>query len=388
MSQRFNISKQKMAISFEIVKKSKKSKARLGILKTPSGIVETPALVAVATAACVRTLTSYDVELTGTQILIANSLHLHLRPGEKIIQKAGGIHKFMNWERPIMTDSGGFQVFSWGFGRDFGLEKIQKGKIFKSVSLKEQPKFLRITDKGVYFRSPIDGSETFLSPQKAIRIQEMLGADIIFVLDECTPPNATKAYTRESLKRTHLWAKISLQSKRSSQAMFGIVQGGRFKDLRVESARFISSLPFDGFGIGGEFGKGKWESMIALIKKYLPEEKPLHLLGIGYIKDIPKIVRSGIDLFDCVVPTRYARHGIAFTERGKINISRARFLKKNTPLDLACDCIVCKNYNVNYICHLFYAKETLGPALLSFHNLYFFNKYVKELRGKIKEGKL
>ena len=372
-------------IKFKIVKKSKKSKARLGILETRHGVIETPCLVPVATQATVKSLNSEEVKETKTQILICNTLHLHLKPGEKIIEKAGGLHQFMNWKGPLMTDSGGFQVFSLGFGKDFQIGKILKEKINSQINLSQKPKFLKITKEGVYFSSFVDGKKIFLGPKESIKIQEKLGADIIFAFDECTSPNASFEYVKKSLERTHYWAKICLKTKKTDQALFGIVQGGRFKTLRKESAKIIGSLPFDGFGIGGEFGHNKKNmlQMLDWVIKELPPEKPRHLLGIGYLEDIPKIIKKGIDLFDCTVPTQYARRGIAFTSLGKLDLRKSKFLKDKEPLDKKCSCFVCQNYKKNYLCHLFRAKEITAFRLLTFHNLYFFNTFVEKVKRKL-----
>lgn len=380
-------------MEFKILKKSKNSRGRYCILETDHGIVETPTLVPVATQATIKTLTSEEILETKTQILISNTFHLHLKPGEKIIQKAGGLHKFMNWKKPLMTDSGGFQVFSLGFGKDFGFGKIHKFFPQKDLEILEasrQPKEIKITDEGVYFPSPINGKIIFLGPKESIKIQEKLGADIIFTFDECTPPNVSFEYAKKSLKRTHLWAKICLKTKRSKQAIFGILQGSHFKNLRIESAKTISSLDFDGFGIGGDLGRSKKE-MVKILNWVIPnldERKPRHLLGIGKIEDIEIIIKNGIDLFDCIVPTHYGRRGIAFFSQGKLKIFQKKFLKDNNPLDKNCNCFVCQNYKRNYLCHLFLAKEITGMKLLTFHNLWFFNNYIERIREKIKNGKL
>jgi len=377
-------------IKFKIIKKSKISKARLGIIETNHGVVETPCLVPVATQAVIKTLNSEEVLETKSQILICNTFHLHLRPGEEIIKRAGGLHKFMNWKRPLMTDSGGFQVFSFGFGKDLGMGKILKNKAYSNIEYGQQPKFLKITDKGVFFRSPLDGKKLFLGPKESIKIQEKLGADIIFAFDECTSPAADYKYTKNSLLKTHKWAEICLKVKKFNQALFGIIQGGKFKDLRIESARFFASLPFDGFGIGGEFGNDKkiMIKMLNLVIKEFPKEKPRHLLGIGYLEDIPKIIKAGVDTFDCIVPTHYARRGIAFTSVGKLDLKKSIFLKEKEPLDKKCSCSVCQNYKRNYICHLLRANEITAMKLLTFHNLYFFNNFVEKIRREIKKGKI
>jgi queuine tRNA-ribosyltransferase/7-cyano-7-deazaguanine tRNA-ribosyltransferase len=344
----------------------------------------------VATQAVIKTLSSKDVSETKTQILICNTFHLHIRPGEELIERFGGLQKFMSIQKPLMTDSGGFQVFSLGFGRDFGTGKILKKQKAEGIEYGQQPKLLKITDKGVRFRSFLDGKELFLGPVESIRIQEKLGADIIFAFDECTSPMASKEYTRASLSKTHEWAEICLKAKRTKQALYGIVQGGKFKDLRKESARFIGSLPFEGFGIGGEFGDNK-KTMIDMLKftlKELPEEKPRHLLGIGYLQDIPKIIKAGVDTFDCIVPTHYARRGMAYTFAGELDLNKEIFKKDKKPLDSKCSCAVCQKYSRGYIHHLLRAKEITGMSLLTFHNLYFFNSFVERIRKDIKSGRI
>ncbi len=380
---------------FKILKKSKNSRARLGVLKTSLGIVETPSLVPVATQAVVKTLDSQEVKETKTQILIANTFHLHLKPGEKFIKAAGGLHKFMNWQGPLMTDSGGFQVFSMGFGKDHGVGKILKEKSDIVISRGSQPKFLKINSCGVWFRSPLDGEKLFIGPQESIKIQEKLGADIIFTFDECTSPLADYGYTEQSMQRTHKWAEICLKTKKSRQAIFGIVQGGRYRKLKELSAAFVGRLPFDGFGIGGEFGdnKKRMVEMLDWVVKILPEKRPRHLFGIGYLEDIENIIKSGIDLFDCTVPTHYARRGIAFVGSGfnktkKLNLNKSSFLKEKEPLDKNCSCFVCQNYKRNYLSHLIRAQEITGLKLLTSHNLYFFNTFIEKVREKIKRGRI
>jgi len=373
-------------VEFKIIKKSKISKARIGILKTEHGEIETPSFVGVATQAVVKTLDTREVLEAKTQALICNTIYLHFRPGENEVKKAGGLHNFMNWEKPLMTDSGGFQVFSWGFGKEYRVGKILKKEVENEVRWGQQPKLLKIQEDGVIFTSPLDGKKILFGPKESIKVQEKLGADIIFAFDECTPPNADYDYTKNSLLKTHSWAKVSLDVKKSKQALFGIVQGGRFKDLRIQSARFIGSLPFDGFGIGGEFGKDK-RKMVNILRwtiKNLPENKPRHLLGIGYLEDIPRIIKEGVDFFDCVVPTHYARRGIAFTSEGVIDLEKR---KERKPLDKNCSCFVCQNYQRDYISHLYRAKEITALKLLTLHNLYFFNSFVEKIRKQIKNGK-
>ena len=396
-------------IEFKVLKQSKYSNARLGVLKTLHGEVETPTLVPVATQAVIKTLTSEEVLATKTQIIIANTFHLHLKPGEKIVKSAGGLHKFMNWHQPIMTDSAGFQVFSLGFGRDLKVGKILRRRNREDYQIQRshdlatkkdaQPQSLKITDDGVYFQSPLDGKKLFIGPKESVKIQESLGADIIFAFDECTPPQAGRAYTQKSLERTHRWAKICMDTKKSNpvrsgaskgagQSLYGIVQGGKFKDLRQKSARFIGSLPFDGFCIGGEFGESKaiMDQMIKCVIKELPPQKPRHLLGIGHPEDILPIIKAGVDTFDCIAPTHYARHGTVFTSKGRLDLAQSRFLKDQKPLDPKCACPTCQNYSRGYICHLVKAKEITALRLLTFHNLFYFNTLIEKIRAAIKIG--
>lgn len=380
-------------IEFSVIKKSKISAARLGVLKTSHGEVMTPAFVPVATLATVKALRSDEIKETKTQILISNTYHLHLLPGEKVVKKAGGLHKFMNLEKTLMTDSGGFQVFSLGFGMDRGVGKVTKypSKIEQAVQKGEQPKSIKITDEGVSFRSPLDGKELFLGPHESIAIQESLGADIMFAFDECTPPNVTREYMKKSLNRTNVWAKKCILAKKTDQSLYGIIQGSYFKDLRQESARKINSMDeFSGFGIGGDLGDSKigTQNILKWVLPLLNQSKPRHLLGIGYLEDMENIIKGGVDTFDCTVPTHYARRGIAFISSGRLDMNKASFLNDNKPLDEKCDCLVCRNYKRNYISHLIRANEITGGALLTFHNIYFFNSYVAKLREKIKNGKL
>ena len=378
-----------MSIEFKILKKSKKSRARLGILKTEHGIIETPSLVPVATQATLKALTSEEALETKSQILIANTFHLHLKPGEKIVKAAGGLHKFMNWSGPLMTDSSGFQVFSLGFGKDFQVGKILKyfpGSKKEVIMPKANPKSLKITPDGVRFKSFLGGHELFIGPRESIKIQEALGADIIFTFDECTAPLVSFKYAKEAIERTHRWAKICLETRKTRQALFGIVQGSRFKSLREESAKFINSLDFDGFGIGGDLGstKEQMNKILDWVLPHLDEQKPRHLLGIGRLEDLKNNVQNGMDLFDCTAPTQYGRHGVAFTSFGKLNLRQTKFLKDKKPLDSKCHCSVCQTYKRNYLAHLIRAGEITGLRMLSFHNLHFFNTIVENLRKEIK----
>ena len=380
-------------IEFKILKKSKKSSARVGILKTPHGEVETPTLVPVATKAVIKTLTSEEVLATKTKITISNTFHLHLRPGDDVVKKAGGINKFMNLPVVTMTDSGGFQVFSLGFGRDMQVGKLLKyftGKQKDVVALGSNSKDVKITPDGVHFRSPIDGRQLFIGPKESIKFQEKIGADIMYAFDECTPPLSTWEYTAKSIELTHKWAKICLDSKKTGQALYGIVQGSKFKDLREKSSKYIGSLDFDGYGIGGDLGESR-KSMDDVLSWTIPnlnESKPRHMLGIGYLEDMEIIIKKGIDTFDCTVPTHFARRGIAFTSKGKLDLTKTIFLKDKNPLDKKCNCTTCANYTRSYICHLMKAGEITGMRLLTFHNLFYFNTYVQGIRQKIKDGKL
>lgn len=380
-------------ISYSILTKSKKSRARIGILKTPHGEIETPAFVPVATLGSVKTLTSSDITATKSQILIANTYHLHVTCGENVIAKAGGIHTFMNWNGPIMTDSGGFQVFSLGFGRDFNVGKVLKffpGKDTEYIHSHSMPQHIKITDDGVFFKSPIDGSPLFIGPKESMKIQEKIGADIIFAFDECTAPLSNKAYIVKALERTHAWAKICRQVKKSNQCLFGIIQGSRFRDLRERSAQCIKTLGFDGYGIGGDLGSSR-ATMIDILRWVIPhleDTKPRHLLGIGHLEDMEPIIKEGVDLFDCTAPTHYARRGTVFTREGKLNLKKKSFLKDTKPIDTKCSCTVCLQYSRSYLSHLIRAKEITAMSLLSFHNIFFFNTYVAVIRDKIKKGLL
>ncbi|MEK9152437.1 MAG: tRNA guanosine(34) transglycosylase Tgt [Patescibacteria group bacterium] len=379
-----------MSIKFSITRQSKKSRARLGVISTPHGDLETPALVTVATQASVKALTSEQAAAAGSRMLIANTLHLYLKPGQKIVKAAGGLHEFMQWKGPMMTDSGGFQVFSLGFGRDFGMGKILKEKSEARIGARAKPKLLTINEDGVLFTSYLDGKKIFMGPKDSIRIQEALGADIIFAFDECTSPIADRAYTMAAMERTHRWARVCLDAQRTKQALFGIVQGGKFPDLRRRSAKIIGDMPFPGFGIGGEFGDDKrtMSSMIEAVVKELPAGKPRHLLGIGHPEDIRRIVKEGIDTFDCTAPTHYARHGTAFTSAGRIDIGKSKYRRDQKPLDPKCGCPVCGTYSRAYICHLARAKEMTAATLLTMHNLHYFNGLVAEVRRDIRRGKI
>jgi queuine tRNA-ribosyltransferase/7-cyano-7-deazaguanine tRNA-ribosyltransferase len=385
-------------MEFKILKKSKKSRARLGLIKTSHGVLHTPCFLPVATQGTVKALTTRDIKEIGFEGVLCNTYHLFLRPGDKLIRRNyGGLHKFMDFQGVIVTDSGGFQVFSLGKAIEQGIGKIAKmfpeeGRITPRNKPLEKESFVKIKEEGVYFKSHLDGKEYFLTPEKSIEIQKNLGADIIFSFDECTSPFDDFRYTKKAVERTHRWALRCLKKagQLKKQALFGIVQGGDFKQLRQESAKFISSLPFSGFGIGGPLGRTK-EKMLEILDwviPLLPPQKPRHLLGIGYLEDIKEAVKRGVDMFDCVYPTRFARHGIALTKQNKLDLRRSAFLKDKAPLDKNCGCFVCQTYSRGYISHLLRAKEMTALSLLTYHNLWFFKSFLSQIREDIKKGKL
>src|SRR3989338_7501527 len=385
-------------MNYKIEKKLENSLGRAGVLKTSHGEIHTPTFVPVATKASVKALTPLQVAELGAEVVLANTYHLYLQPGDELVARAGGLHKFMNWEGPIITDSGGFQVFSLGaaYGKDFS--KVIRGTE-PAIQIPERssaedgaPRLANIGNDGVSFRSHIDGTLHYITPEKSMEIQHNLGADIIFAFDEATSPHESYEYQNEALSRTHAWAKRSLeyhQSKpnKDTQALFGIVQGGLEKDSRKKSAEYISSLPFDGFGIGGSYTKEHMELTTRLVNEILPEDKPRHLLGIGEPEDLFMGVENGVDLFDCVAPTRNGRNGTIYTKHGKINILNAEYKNKFSPIEEDCKCYTCKNYSTAYVCHLFRGKEMLAATLATIHNLYFIIHLVKEMREAILDEK-
>ncbi len=380
--------------SFEIVKKSKKSLARTGIIKTPHGEIHTPAFIPVATQATIKGITEEQLKSIGIEVVLANTYHLYLRPGDKVIKKLGGLHKFMNWDRPIVTDSGGFQVFSLGAAIEHGVGKI--ANIFPGETVRPAShgqSLTRITEEGVYFRSHLDGSRRFIGPEESIKIQENLGADIIFAFDECTSPLHDHAYTQKAMERTHRWAARCLEAHQALPAgrqwLFGIVQGGAYEDLRITSAKFIGGLDFPGFGIGGSLGKSKKDmhKVLDWVAPILPETKPRHLLGIGSVEDIYEAVKRGMDSFDCVIPTRLGRNGAALTRKGNLNIKAASYHLDKRPIEAGCGCYTCRHFARYYLCHLFKAGEMLGPILTTIHNLHFMENLMKEIRDDILNSK-
>lgn len=370
--------------------------ARTGLLSLKHGTVKTPELMPVATRATVKALSSEDLNELDAQLLICNTYHLMLKPGADVIAKMGGLHRFMNWNKPLVTDSGGFQAFSLGLGKEHAVGKMFFPGEDATWSKPKSKSIAKITDKGISFRSVYDNSAQYLSPEKSIRIQEQLGADIILALDECTSPLSSKEYTARSMQRTHDWAKKCLDVKKSDQALVGIIQGGHWQDLRVKSAQFIASLDFDGIAIGGSLGKSKKDmhNILDWVIPYLPENKPRHLLGIGVVEDIFESVERGVDLFDCVSPTRIARSGYSYV-RPPLGTKKNKYRYKvkvrtyqidSRPLDPNCDCKVCQSYSRAYIHHLLKSDEFLGYTLISYHNVYFMLKLMKEIRNAINDG--
>jgi queuine tRNA-ribosyltransferase len=351
---------------FQVLNKDKNSSARAGVLTTKTGQVKTPVFMPVGTKATVKAITNEQLYEEGCEIILANLYHLYLQPGIDVIEKAGGLHKFMNWKRSILTDSGGFQVFSLG--------KIRK-----------------VTDSGVEFKSIIDGSNHFFTPEDVVKMQYRLGSDIIMVLDECIPFNKDYDYTLDAAKRTIEWAEISLKTKKeinynSETKMFGIVQGGFIKSLRKFCAQSISNMAFDGIAIGGlSVGEEKEQTIDILnyTMRFLDNSRPVYFMGLGDPEGIIEAIDSGVDMFDCVMPTRIARNGSAFTVEGKVNIKNKKYTFDYTPLDKTCDCYTCKNYTRSYLRHLFRSNEILSSILLTIHNLHFIFSIVTGAREAI-----
>lgn len=356
------------AVRYEHIKTCKQTGARLGIVHTPHGSFETPAFMPVGTQATVKTMSPEELKEVGAGIILSNTYHLWLRPGHDIIQEAGGLHKFMNWDRPILTDSGGFQVFSLS-------------------------EFRTIKEEGVHFRHHLNGSKLFLSPEKATEIQNALGADIMMAFDECPPYPATFEYMKASVERTSRWAErcLSAHARPADQALFGIVQGGEFEALRKQSAKDLVSLDFPGYAIGGlSVGESKevMNEVLEFTTPLLPEDKPRYLMGVGSPRSLIDGAIRGIDMFDCVLPTRIARNGALMTSAGRINMRNAKFERDFGPIDDKCTCHVCKNYSRAYIRHLLRADETFGIRLTSYHNLHFLLNLMEEVRGAIRTDSL
>lgn len=357
-----------MPIKYELIKTCKQTGARLGKVHTPHGSFDTPMFMPVGTLATVKTMSPEDLEAMHAEIILANTYHLWLRPGEDIIKEAGGLHKFMNWKHPILTDSGGFQVFSLSDMRE-------------------------ITEEGVHFRHHLSGDKLFFSPEKAMQIQNDLGPDIMMVLDECPPYPASYEYMKASVERTSRWAERSLNAhkRKEEQGLFGIIQGGEYEDLRKQSARDIISLDFPGYAIGGlSVGESKniMNEVLEFTTPIMPADKPRYLMGVGSPDSLIDGALRGIDMFDCVLPTRIARNGTCMTSNGRLVVRNAKYARDFGPIDENCDCYTCKNYSRAYIRHLVKCNETFGIRLTTYHNLHFLLNLMKQVRTAIKEDRL
>jgi queuine tRNA-ribosyltransferase len=354
-----------MTFGFEIIKKDPLTSARLGRIETGHGSFSTPAFLPVGTLGTVKSLTPEDLKEVGAEVILANTYHLYLRPGHETIGRLGGLHRFIHWEGPILTDSGGYQIFS--------LADLRK-----------------ISEEGATFQSHLDGSSHFLTPEKVVEIQETLGTDIAMVLDECVPYPSSRDDVRRSIGLTTRWAKRCLQSRKKTEpALFGIVQGGVYRDLREESARSLVDLRFDGYAVGGlSVGEPKlaMREVLEWTAPLLPETSPRYLMGVGTPEDILEGVRLGIDFFDCVLPTRNARNGTLFTSSGKMSIKQSRYAEDGRPIDETCRCYTCRNYSRAYLRHLYLSKEILSSRLNTTHNLYYYITFMKGIKEALRKG--
>jgi queuine tRNA-ribosyltransferase len=355
------------SLKFEIQAVCPWSGARAGVMTTPHGTVETPVFMPVGTQSTVKALTWDQVKAAGSQIVLANSYHLYLRPGHELIKKAGGLHSFMGWDRPILTDSGGFQIFS--------LQELR-----------------RINDDGVSFKDHVTGSEHFIGPEKSMEIQNALGPDIIMAFDECVKNPATKDEARAAMDRTHRWLEVCVRHhmRRHDQALFGIVQGSIYEDLRIESAGAVTAFDLPGYAIGGvAVGESREliEKMVLFTAPLLPEAKPRYLMGVGTPWDIAHAIRCGVDMFDCVLPTRLARHGAVFTSEGRVNMKNSRFADDDLPLEEGCSCYTCAHHTRRYVHHLVKVKEMTASTLLSIHNIHYLHEKTAAARQALLEGR-
>lgn len=349
---------------FRVLDRDKETKGRSGCGETAHGTYQTPAFMPVGTLGGVKGIAPWEVEVTGAEVVLGNTYHLYLRPGMEVVEQLGGLHRMMAWDHTILTDSGGYQVFS--------LASLRK-----------------IEEQGVWFRSHVDGSAHELTPEKAVWIQETLGSDIMMVLDECPPPDANREYALRSMARTTRWAQRCLDARKSENALFGITQGGMFADLRMQHAQELALLPFDGLAIGGlSVGESKevMDEMLSASVSGLPEDKPRYFMGVGRPGDILRAVAQGVDMFDCVLPTRSGRTGLLFTSQGEIAIKQKRYRLDTRPLDPACACPVCAKFSRGYLRHLFVAGEMLGPVLNTIHNLHFYQNMMREVRSALSNG--
>jgi queuine tRNA-ribosyltransferase len=389
-----------MTLAFDIEARDPHSRARAGRIITAHGVIETPVFMPVGTRGSIKSLTPDEVRNHGAQIILGNTYHLYLQPGHELIARMGGLHHFMGWDGPILTDSGGFQVFSLVYG---GIADEIKGR---RPTQQVQPSMVKVTDDAVIFKSYIDGSTHVFTPERSIEIQKGIGADIILCFDELPPFHAGYDYTARSLERTHAWERRCLMFHRATQegglpfvppnpyqALFGIVHGGVFPDLRRASAEYLRELPFDGLCIGGSLGENKQQmrEVVDMTVPHMPDHLPRHLLGIGDVDDLIECVARGIDMFDCVSPTRLGRHGTALVRdaerRWKLNVANAALRDDPTPLDAWCDCYTCRHFSRAYIHHLFRAQELLGIRLVSLHNVAFLLKLMRTIRQSIIEGR-
>lgn len=372
--------------SFELLYQSKKSKARVGRIHTPHGVIDTPSFVAVGTNGTIKTLDNVMVEKMGLQLMFCNTYHLLLQPGTEVVEKAGGLHKFINRSLPLITDSGGFQVFSLAYGSVANELKSRGTK-------KTDGTVLKIDEDGVTFRSYRDGRKIVLTPESSVETQKILGADIIIPFDELPPYHISPRELKKSLARTHRWEERSLVAHKknvNNQAMYAVIHGGIDYEMRKESADFLSSLDFDGFAIGGSIGKNRLEmlDLLNFLIPHLTPEKPRHLLGIGDLESLEASIPLGIDTFDSSYPTRAARHGVALTKKGHLKVVQAKHLTYFGPLENDCACYTCHNYSCSYLAHLFKAKESTAGLLTTIHNLHFMIQHMNEWRVAILDGRV
>ncbi|HTN43966.1 MAG TPA: tRNA guanosine(34) transglycosylase Tgt [Nitrospiria bacterium] len=354
-------------MSFTVLAKEGETRARCGRLETPHGSIQTPVFMPVGTAGTVKTLSPEELKALGVEIILGNAYHLYLRPGHQLIAELGGLHRFISWDRPILTDSGGYQVFSLA-------------------------ELCKVTEEGATFQSHLDGSLHFFSPEFVIEIQEALGADIIMVLDECLPYPSSREATRDALDRTIQWARRSRQAhRRRDQVLFGIVQGGFYPELRREATQRLLEVGFEGYALGG-LSVGETPAMmrevVDQVVPLLPEERPRYLMGVGMPEDLLECVMRGVDMFDCVIPTRHARTGWLFTSFGRVVIKNAQYARDESPIDPACDCSTCRQFSRAYLRHLFMSQETLALRLNTIHNLHYYLRLMEQIRQAIREGRL
>lgn len=385
-----------MTFSFTVTHRDKKSRARVGVIKTSHGKIETPYLIPVATSGYIRAITPKDLKDLKAPCVLTNTYHLHCKPGESVIKKKGGIHKYMKFPGVIFTDSGGFQAFSLGLGKETGGRKLGFFPNERTAAEQASPAFARVTEQGVHFTSVYDNSKDFMGPKESMKIQSDIGADIIMAFDECTSATSTRTVIEKSMHRSHRWEKLSLKYRDKKQALYGIVHGGWFKELRLESTRYINSLPFDGIAIGGSLGPNK-ESMYKILDYLIPEldDRPRHMLGIGWVDDLFECVERGMDTFDCVETTRVARHGYLFispksggkrSNKYRLAIRKSSYEKSKAPVDSQCDCELCTQYTRSQVRDMYKAKAVEYYRLATIHNIKFMLDLSAQIRESIKKG--